>query len=287
MAFYGCDFIFDGKNASTFLQPATPGVSYKRMMVYNIGSYGQDDVDFSVGEIVEDRINRRHDSLLYGLVQNEPLVFTLVFGIDPDDLVGERCFTRAEIAKITQWLTGHQEYKVLKIVQQDMYNEVSPNVTDYRYHAMVTGLKLISEGGLPVAFSAEITCDGPFAYLDPKTYTSSSLNILFNLDNQSGTNGYFYPVFDIDMSGATYIQFSNHSDDDRIMRIDDIPTDSGLSVHIDCQNQIITTNTGYNLYPGFNMTFLRLVPGENDIYITSDGTGSIRTICEFPVNIGA
>lgn len=287
MAFYGCDFIFDGKRASTFLQPSNPNISYKRLMLYNIGAYGQEDVDFSVGEIVEDRINRRHDSLLYGLVQNEPLVFTLVFGIDPDDLRGETCFTRDEVAKITEWLTGHQEYKILKIVQQDMYNELNPNTADYRYHAMVTGLKLIADGGLPVAFSAEITCDSPFAYRDPLTFVQTNLSSPFRIDNQSRVHGYFYPVFDIDISGATYVELINLDDSRRTMRIDNIPSGSGLSVHIDCQNQIITTNTGYNLYPGFNMTFLRLVPGENRITINTDGTGEIRTTCEFPVNIGA
>lgn len=280
MAFYGCDFIFDGKRLSTFLQPSGSAASYKRMMLYNIGSYGQDDVDFSVGEVMEDRINSRYDSLLYGLVQNEPLVFTLVFGIDPGDLAGETCFTRGEVARITEWLTGHQTYRILKIDQQDMQG--------YRYHAMVTGLKLIADGGLPVAFSAEITCDSPFAYLDPITYVVplNGYDMVLYLDSPSTTNGYIYPVFDIQLSDATYVQLMNSNDSGRTMRIDNIPSGS-ISIHIDCQNQIITTNTGYNLYPGFNMKFLRLIPGENDIYINTDGTGEFRTVCEFPVNIGA
>ncbi len=280
MAFYGCDFIFDGVRASTFLAPATVGASYKRLMLYNIGSYGQGDADLSVGEIEEDRIGRRYDSLLYGIRQNDPLQFTLVFGIDPDDLVGETCFTREEIARITQWLTGHQEYKILKIDQDDM--------TGYRYHAMITGLRLVSDGGLPVAFEATISCDGPFAYQDPITFTAVliSSDTTLEIMNSSTINGVYRPVFDIDLSGATYLQLVNSDDENRTMRIDNIPTEE-VSIHIDCLNQIITANTGYNLYPGFNMKFLRLVPGENDIYITTDGSGEIRATCEFPVNIGA
>ena len=271
MAFYGCDFIFNGRRASDF-----------GLMLYNIGSYAQDDVDFSVGEIVEDRISRRYDSLLYGLVQNEPLQFRLVFGMDPDDLEGEAHLTRSEIADITEWLTGHRSYKILKIDQADM--------SGYRYHAMVTGLQLIADGGLPTAFSAEITCDSPFAYKDPLTYIlnlSSTQGVLFPLDNHSQTNGYYYPVFEAEVSGCTYLSFENASDGNRIMRIDNIPTDSDHVIRIDCQNQIITSSLGYNLYPGFNKTFLRLVPGENNILITTDGSGTLSTICEYPVNIGA
>lgn len=269
MAFYGCDFTFNGKRASDF-----------GLMVYNIGSYGQDDVDFSVGEIMEDRINSRFDSLLYGLVQNEPLVFTLVFGITPDALNGEAYLTRSKIAEITEWLTGHQTYKILTIDQPDM--------NGYRYHAMVTGLKLIADGGLPVAFSAEISCDGPFAYKDPSSYILSldGTTKVYLIDNQGRTNGVFYPIFDVDLTDASYIRLENSSDGGRVMQIDDIPSGS-ISIHIDCQNQIISTNTGYNLYPGFNMKFLRIIPGENHISVTTDGTGEIRTTCEFPVNIGA
>lgn len=273
MAFYGCDFTFNGTKASD-----------KGLMLYNLGSYSQDDVDFSVGEISEDRVARRYDGLHYGLIQNEPLQFTLVFGIDTDTLSGESSLTRTKVAEITQWLTGHQGYKVLTIDQPDM--------VDFRFHAMVTGLKLIADGGLPTAFSAEITCDSPFAYKHPIAYTKSLLSgdNLFALDNQSMTNGYFYPSFAATLTGASYIQFVNADDGNRMMRIgttsSPIPSETA-TITIDCQNQIITSSTGYNLYPGFNMKFLRLVPGENNITITTDGTGTLVTTCEYPVNIGA
>lgn len=261
-----------------------PDLPWKRMMVYNTGNYSQSDVDFSVGEIVEDRIARRYDAPHYGLIQNEPLQFTIVFGIDPDDLSGETCFTRAEVSKITQWLTGHQDYKILTIDQDDM--------TNFRFHAMVTELKLIADGGLPTAFSAEITCDSPFAYMNPRTYTSSltSSGALLSIENESTMNGYYYPVFTANLTGASFIQFVNASDGNRTMRIGTVsnPIPSGaITITIDCQNQIISANTGVNLYPGFNMKFLRLVPGMNSITITTDGTGMLSTTCEYPVNIGA
>lgn len=271
--FYGCDFTFDGKKASDF-----------GLTLYNVGSYGQDDVDFSVGEIVEDRISRRYDSLLYGLVQNEPLQFTLVFGMDPDNLAGEACLTRAQIADITKWLTGHQTYKILKIDQDDM--------KDYFYRAMVTGLKLISDGGLPTAFSAEITCDSPFAYTDPsKTqywdFVEPEREIV--IQNPCLVLPYYYPKVRVILdSNTSCIEFTNLSDGGRTMRLDNIPLEGNQAIVIDCKNQIISSESGYNLYPGFNMRFLRLVPGENIIDIRTNGNMAyFRIYCEFPVNIGA
>lgn len=273
MAFYGCDFTFDGKKASDF-----------GLMLYNVGSYGQDDVDFSVGEIAEDRIARRYDSLLYGLEHNEPLMFTLVFGIDPDNLAGEAHLTRAQVADIMEWLTGHRTYKELTIDQDDM--------EEYCYHAMVTGLKLISDGGLPTAFSAEITCDSPFAYIripgwNTWWFYSGGGSMTSRINNRSKIHGYCYPVITVNLSSAASISFTNASDGGRVMRLDNIPAGSDHTVRIDCRNQIITSSLGYNLYPGFNMKFLRLVPGENDITVSANAACTIDMTCEYPVNIGA
>ena len=62
MAFWGTEFIFDGIPCSEY-----------GLMVYHFGSEGQDDVTFQSGEIIEDRIPYRYDSLIYGLVQNGSL----------------------------------------------------------------------------------------------------------------------------------------------------------------------------------------------------------------------
>jgi len=55
-------------------------------------------------------------------------------------------------------------------------------------------------------------------------------------------------------------------------------------VSLDNKNQIITNNMDLNLYPYFNMRFLRLCRGDNYLNITGDAT--VKFICEFPTNIG-
>ena len=149
--------------------------------------------------------------------------------------------------------------------------------------------RALAEGGLPVAFSAEISCNSPFAYKTPVSYTviTTGGDDYLRINYPAMTNNVFYPVIDISLTNATYIRFVNTDDRGRAMLIDDIPSGGSISIHIDCQNQIITASDGYNLYPGFNMKFLRLVPGDNDIHITTDGAAEVSMTCEYPVNIGA
>lgn len=65
----------------------------------------------------------------------------------------------------------------------------------------------------------------------------------------------------------------------------DIPAGfANAVISIDNQNQIITSSTGDNLYPYFNKKFFRLARGDNRLKIT--GTGKLKILCSFPVNVG-
>lgn len=267
MAFYGCDFTFNGVTASS-----------KGLMLYNFGSSGQDDVDLSVGEIVEDRISLRYDSLLYGLVQNEPLEFTLTFGVDTDGLEAGTFLTRAKVNEIAAWLTGHQTWKTLTIDQEDMAN--------YHYKCMITGLRLLTDGSYPWAFTCHITCDSPFAYLAPKTFslTLSGSARTLTIPNTGGYNGFYYPVIKMTNNTAAAFTITNTTDGGRVFSLSGMPTET-QTITVDCKNQIITSSAGYNLYQYFNNKFLRLLPGNNTL--SANGRGSLTITCEFPVAIGA
>ena len=267
MAFYGCDFTFNGVSASSM-----------GLMLYNFGSEGQDDVDLSVGEIEADQINGRYTSLLYGLVQNEPLEFSLVFGADTDNIESGTFLTRERVNTITKWLTGYQSWKILTIDQPDM--------VPFHYKCMITGLKLITDGSYPWAFSARVTCDGPFAYRTATTTTQtlSGTAKTFTINNTSGLNGYYYPVITVTGNTGANLTIVNNTDGGRSCILSGMPTGS-QNITINCENGVLTSSAGYNLYQYFNFNFLRLVPGSNSITATGNGTLTIQ--CEFPVNIGA
>ena len=266
MAFWGCEFIFDG----------TPCSQYG-LMVYSFGSTEQEDVDFKVGEMIEDRIAGRYDALTYGITHNQPLEFTLVFGANMESVDAMESIDRYEVEAITAWLTGHKTRKWLSIFQDDMH--------EFRYKAYISELRLITYGSMPWAFSCRVSCDSPFAYTFPeeKVYeVSGSDSIRFF--NRSSYNGYYCPKMEIKMTGGDSISIENTADGNRVTEFTDLPVSQSLVIYMDNKNKVITNNQDLNLYPYFNMKFLRLVRGDNVLNIT--GNAEIKFICEFPVNIG-
>ena len=266
MAFWGDEFIFDDIPCSEF-----------GLMVYHFGSTGQEDVSFQNGDIIEDRLSNRYDALTYGLVQNQSLEYTLVFGANIDSLDANVNLDRYEVEAIAAWLTGHETRKWLTIVQDDMES--------FRYKCAISELKLITYGDMPWAFSCKVSCDSPFAYTIPEvfTYTVNGQDTV-RLINRSSYNGKYRPRLEIAIRGGDSFSIQNTSDGNRTFQFTGLPGGGSLVIYVDNKNQVITNNMDLNIYPCFNMKFLRLVRGDNMLKLT--GNAEVKFICEFPVNIG-
>ena len=233
------------------------------LMVYDFGGTGQDPVAFgNRASIVESRSTNRIQPVHLGVNYHEsPLEFKLVFG-------AEKPLDRYEMADISMWLTGHQDYQWLSIDQPDMAN--------MEYRCLVTSLTPLHHGWIPYAFEASIQCDCPYAYSYPFEYKytiSGETNILFR--NESTVWEYLKPELSIQPSaGTTEIKIVNHSDGDREFKLSNIPGSS--NIYVDNNNGIIQElNYNHNLYGGFNMNFFRLVHGDNELTITGNGVVSI------------
>lgn len=266
MAFWGNEFIFDGIPCSEF-----------GLMVYHFGSNGQDDVNFQNGDIIEDRIPSRYDALTYGLVQNQSLEYTLVFGANMESLDKNSSLDRYDVEAIAAWLTGHSVRKWLVISQTDMES--------FRYKCMISELRLITYGDMPWAFSCKVSCDSPFAYTMPEEFTYSvNGESQVRLFNRSSYNGFYRPKMEIAVYNDRTLSIQNLSDGNRLFQFSELPGGNSLIIYMDNKNQVITNNMDLNLYPYFNMKFMRLVRGDNILKLT--GRAEIKFICEFPVNIG-
>lgn len=267
MAFFGYEFVFDGLPCSEY-----------GLMVYDFGSNTQGDSSFKPGEIQEDRIAGRYDSLMYGLTQNQPLEYTLVFGANMESVDAARNLDRFEVEAIAAWLIGHDTWKWLEISQSDMET--------FRYRCIITDLKMITYGNMPWAFSCNVTCDSPFAYTFPEVKTVDvSGETDFVLYNRSTYNGFYRPQIVIETSAGGDISIVNTSDNDREFKFTGLQTGTPLSISIDNQNQVITNNLSMNLYDSFNKKFFRMVRGQNVLKINAT-SATIKFVCEFPVNIG-
>ena len=269
MAFNSYEMIFDGISCNKF-----------GLMLYDIGSFRQNEnINItSAGKPITDSISRRVSSILYGTEKNIPLTFNLVLVVSPDRIESSQYLDRYELQKITGWLTGHDSWKWLKIIQ--------PDLETIRYKCLITEITEITIVGQPWALNCVVTCDSPYAYMNPNqfeyTIGENPTNILFR--NRSSFNGTYYPKIEIILGISKNIEIKNVSNKNSIFKFTNIP--SGVtSISIDNDKQIISNNLKINLYPYFNFGWLGFVRGDNQLVVTGDCT--LNFICEFPVNVGA
>lgn len=111
---------------------------------------------------------------------------------------------------------------------------------------------------------------------------SGNTNII--LRNLGSYRGGYQPKLKITLNGSNAIKIINHSDNDRVFALSDLPQDYFLEIEVDNENGVITNNMDLNLYPYFNFEFFKLVCGDNLLEVV--GNCMLEIQCEFPVNVG-
>jgi hypothetical protein len=266
MAFFGSQFSFDG----------VPCFEYG-LMVYDIDSISEGGKFASTAtKIYEDRTAWRSTPLHYGVTRNTALTFSFTFGANMESIDKNMYLDRWEMNTIATWLTGHDEYKYLEIMQPDM--------EAVRYKCIITSLEYTTYGNMPWAFKCTVTCDSPFGYLYPENHrytVNDSLEINFN--NKASCK-YYYPKLKITILNGNSFSIVNHSDNDREFLFANIPA-APIEIVIDNENEIITNNHSLNLYDNFNYKFLRLLQSYNKLELKAN-SAIVELDCEFPINIG-
>lgn len=278
MGFWGKSFSFDGIPCEDF-----------RLMMYEMNDAMHSGTVFAgTKTIVEESLPSRWRPIHIGVKQDKRLEFEIVFGVDQERIDANRHMDRYEMEAIAAWLTGHDQYKILEIEQDDMRS--------FRYKCMITELSAIEYGIVPWAMKAKVTCDGPYAYMYPHVFeyklNRDLRDVLFN---ESSINGYYQPLIRYyPRSGNDTLYISNKTDGGREFILDLMPVSlpgsgdpsvAGTSwLMVDNENGVITNSAGLNLYPQFNYNFFRLKRGYNELEMYGDGT--LQIVCEFPINVG-
>lgn len=268
MAFFGCQFVFDGISSYEY-----------GLTVYDFGSQTEGGQFSSGATILEDRTPQRYTPIFYGVTQNTPLTFTLTFGADSETIDAGKWLDRWELDTISRWLTGHRQYKYLEVVQPDM--------EAVRYRCLITDLQYTTYGKMPWALTCTVTCDSPFAYLYPETTKYTVGGTMRKILRNRASSFYYYPKLELNVNGGSF-SIKNLSDNGRMFAFSDLPRNN-VNLIIDNENEIITTDKdGLNPYDKFNFRFLRLIPGNNELEfsVSSGGSANVTITCEYPVNIG-
>lgn len=268
MGLYNCLFSFDGKMSE----------EYDLTLSSVDGSSGMGESNVAgVSSIIEETLSNRWKPLFYGTALEDKLEFDISIGLTAERYDEMRPLSRAEVAKISAWLVGHDTYKDLVIYDGDLGN--------YTFKCIVSELSLTGNGCDVWGLTASVTCDSSFAYMKKQNITviSTTEGTECVIQNESCLNRYYSPIVILELDNGGDFEIINLTDGGRSFLFTGIPA-AASTVIIDNENLVITNSADLNLYKNFNYRFLRLLPGTNELVVK--GNGAVTFICEYPVNIG-
>lgn len=237
MAFGGLEFVFDDIHCSQYhLQICSMGNG-------SGSSSGGTDVTLHT-----DKTSSSYKFNLLGVSEDKPLTFDLSFS-------PLKVMTRQEVGLIQKWLFGHKEYKTLRIVQDDM--------SEVYYNCLLGDSEIHFSGNHPVLISCKVTCDSPFAWENPRTYTYTTAR--FTHLNKSDINDYVYPIVEFTTSGGIAM-IVNESNEGREALFEGLL--AGERIVIDGEYQTVSSSKNLNRLKNFNKKWVELVSGENVIATT-------------------
>lgn len=200
-------------------------------------------------------------------------------GIDYEDspqyqfsILSDKPISAARRREVLSWLVGRHEFKKLYVHQ--------PEYDDIYFNCIFNVVDLIYVNGNCHGFQLTAKFDSIYCYGKPtvctvnlgSTETSATVSIL----NKSDVlDDYVYPKVEIaGITGGTgNISIKNETDGARTTKYNAVQ--STEKVVIDNELKIIDSNLGGNKLGNFNLNWLRLKKGENQLKITGKGTVTI------------
>lgn len=256
MSFWGSEIIFDNK----------PSGFYNLYLETTNQADMLNPSSSNVEPIFEENM-RRHSPYLLGVRYTPVLEFDLSL-FSPDEI-------NAKMQQmILRWLTGHNQYKRLQIIQDDM--------TDMTFNCLITNPQTRKVGNVIYGFTFHVVCDSQWAWSFEKTinriFTSAPNNYAINYYNKTDQEGYLYPTITVLMnnSGGSF-SIVNQSESNRAFSFTSLTRNETICINND--NKIIKStidgeDSGYLRIGNFNKKWFRLLPGNNNLLVS----GNISTL---------
>ena len=263
MAFYAEDFIFNN----------IPSEFYD-LYIGEIDASGTSSTTGSNDvSLLTKKLFRRPVPLFFGAEQTPVLEFAL------------SAYFRSEISAqaypaVGSWLFGHQNYKVLRICQDDMQN--------IYFNAFFTSPEIMRIGNMIHGLTTRVICDAPWGWKDSSVYTESwggiGMSDTISYYNESSNNFYTYPTelkITANSVGGS-VTITNQSDSNRQF----ILTLSGDEVvTINCDLQTISSDSVALPLARFNKNWLRFIKGVNTLLVVGN-VASISITSPIAVKVG-
>jgi phage-related protein len=246
--FYAKNFIFDN----------VPSEFYN-LYIGEFGGEGESTTAASSDvSLLTQKLFRRPVPFFWGAEQLPVLQFSLSI-YSPIEI------NAPDYSLISSWLFGQQNYKQLRICQNDMM--------DIYFNCFLTNPQVMRIGNIIRGFTMNVVCDSPFAWKNSKTityyYGDYLTNTSINFYNESANNFYTFPASLIVASniyGGT-IQIQNDNDNNRLFAYTAVANEL---ITFNCDTQTISSNLMSYALPGFNLNWLRLVRGTNNLALVGN-----------------
>lgn len=189
MNFEGCTFLFDGKSSKQF--------DLILSKIDGAGDFGEATVA-GVSSIIEEALQNRWRPIFYGTEYEEKLSFEVTFGVSVDRLDARKPLTRNEVSEITKWLTGHDTYRDLVILQQGFIDKLNPPSNTIEWDPEVDDEYIIDLKALKYAHAARIA-PAPSVFVDEGfSYTLKARNgdVIKTEVSREEASGYFVSLSD-------------------------------------------------------------------------------------------
>ena len=255
--FYAKTFIFDG----------IPSEFYD---LY-IGQFGGDGESTSDGsndvDLLTEKLFRRPRPLFFGAEQTPVLEFPL-------SAYFKKEVSASKYSHVAGWLFGQQEYKVLRVCQNDMQSTF--------FNCFFTEPSITRIGNMIQGFETKVVCDAPWGWGEPVDYSYSftDINVSTKVTIYNGSDNAFYTYpTSLIINGNAFggqIAIVNETDNNRQFLYTTLLPYEQLVLNCDLQF-ISSSLTTYPLV-NFNKQWLRLLRGKNTLAITGNVSSISMTL---------
>lgn len=204
-------------------------------------------------------------------------------GIDYDDspeyqfsILSEEKISDIQKREILSWLVGRNQFKKLYMHQ--------PEYDDVYFNCIFKAADIIYVGGDCHGFTVTAKFDSIYCYGKPTKIArdlgaGSTVNV--SIYNKSDIlDDYVYPTIEFNSD----IEIKNNSDDGRVTKYTGVETSQSEKITIDNELKVIDSSISGDKLSNFNLTWLRLKKGANQLEIT--GKGQITIICPQYILLG-
>lgn len=246
MNYYAYDFIFDDIPSEKF-----------DVFICSIDKSMKSEEDGGGNvKIHTDKTFKMEYNYLLGIEHDDVFEFKFTFGSKtPKD--------RFDVSLINNWLIGHNHYKKLQILQEDM--------TSIFFNCIINDFKITSFGNLPYVFECNVICDRGWALENARTYnyniSQNPQRIAHN--NTSHKNNITLPIIEFTTNNAdatvSIINESNKRYETKFTGLS-----NGETISMNGQTEIITSSMRLRRLNNFNNHWFELVPNQNIIVVSGD-----------------